>query len=81
MVPTWADGGYVMQVDILIVVQIISPVMLFFIGWLIRLVRAEMRQQREDFKEFRTELRECVRERECAAHRAQIQRQIEMISE
>lgn len=70
-----------MTVDLLTILQVVTPVMLFVIGWLLKLLRSETQHVRDDLKDMRTELRECVRERECAAHRAQIQRQIEMLSE
>ena len=70
-----------MTVDLLTIFQVVTPVMLFIIGWLLKLLRSETQQVREDLKEMRAELRECVRERECAAHRAQIQRQFEMLGE
>lgn len=70
-----------MQIDVLYVAQIVSPVMLFGVGWLLRMLRAETQHLREDLKDMRAELRECVRERECAAHRAQLQRQIDLLKE
>ena len=70
-----------MQVELLAIFQVVTPVMLFVIGWLLKLLRSETQHVRDDLKDMRAELRECVRERECAAHRAQIQRQFEMLGE
>ena len=70
-----------MTVDLLDIFQVVTPVMLFIIGWLLKLLRSETQHVRDDLKDMRMELRECVRERECAAHRAQIDRRFEMMGE
>ena len=58
-----------MTVEIMDVLQILTPVAIGVVGWGVRLIWSEIKSQR-------AELREYVRQETCKAHRADLQRQI-----
>lgn len=61
-----------MTVDIMDILQILTPVAVAIVGWGVRLIWGEIKAQR-------AELREYVRQETCKAHRADIHRQIEAL--
>ena len=72
-----------MTVDNINIFQVITPVFLAIIGWILRWIWSEIKSWRTELREMRDELREdiktCVRDRECATHREQFQRQLEAL--
>lgn len=58
-----------MTVDLLDILQVITPAAVAVVGWGVKLIWSEIKAQR-------AELREYVRQETCKAHRADMQRQI-----
>lgn len=58
-----------MTVDLLDILQVITPAAVAVVGWGVKLIWSEIKAQR-------AELREYVRQETCKAHRADLQRQI-----
>ncbi|MDY0204837.1 MULTISPECIES: hypothetical protein [unclassified Desulfovibrio] len=58
-----------MTVEIMDVLQILTPLAIAVVGYGVRLIWSEIKSQR-------AELREYVRQETCKAHRADLQRQI-----
>lgn len=61
-----------MTVDLLDILQIVTPVAVAVVGWGVKLIWSEIKAQR-------AELREYVRQETCKAHREHFQRQIEAL--
>ena len=61
-----------MTVEIMDVLQILTPVAVFVVGYGVRLIWSEIKSQR-------AELREYVRQETCKAHREHFQRQIDAL--
>lgn len=61
-----------MTVDIMDILQILTPIAVTVVGWGVKLIWSEI-------KSWRAELREYVRQETCKAHRADMQRQIEAL--
>lgn len=72
-----------MNIDNVNILQVLITIFLAIIGWILRWIWSEIRSWRTELREMRDELREdiktCVRDRECAAHREQFQRQLEAL--
>ena len=58
--------------EIFKLLQIITPIILFLVGLGVKLILSELREQRDTLREY-------VRKETCAAHREQIQRQLEAV--
>lgn len=73
-----------MRVEILDMLQILTPIAIGIVGWGVRLIWNEIRSSHEEIRESRTEmreeLREYVRRENCRVHREQMQRQIDDIA-
>lgn len=61
-----------MTVDLLDILQIVTPVAVAIVGWGVRLIWSEI-------KSWRAELREYVRQETCKAHREHFQRQLDAV--
>jgi len=61
-----------MNVNLIDILQILTPIAIAIVGWGVRLIWSEIKAQR-------AELREYVRQETCKAHRADIHRQIEAL--
>ena len=61
-----------MTVDLLDILQIVTPVAVAIVGWGVKLIWSE-------FKSWRAELREYVRQETCKAHREHFQRQLDAL--
>ena len=58
-----------MAVDLIAILQTLTPIAIAVVGWGVKLIWSEIKAQR-------AELREYVRQETCKAHRADLQRQI-----
>lgn len=61
-----------MTVDLLDILQIVTPVAVAIVGWGVKLIWSEI-------KSWRAELREYVRQETCKAHREHFQRQLDAL--
>lgn len=61
-----------MTVDLLDILQVLTPIAVTIVGWGVKLIWSEIKAQR-------AELREYVRQETCKAHREHFQRQIEAL--
>lgn len=61
-----------MTVDLLDILQILTPIAVAVVGWGVRLIWSEIKAQR-------AELREYVRQETCKAHREHFQRQLDAL--
>ena len=61
-----------MTVDLLDILQIVTPVAVAIVGWGVKLIWSEI-------KRWRAELREYVRQETCKAHREHFQRQLDAL--
>ena len=71
-----------MNIDSVNILQVLITIFLAIIGWILRWIWSEIKSWRTELREMRDELREdiktCMRERECAAHRAQLTETFEL---
>jgi hypothetical protein len=61
-----------MTVDLLDILQVLTPIAVTIVGWGVRLIWSEIKAQR-------AELREYVRQETCKAHREHFQRQLDAL--
>ena len=61
-----------MTVDIMDILQILTPIAVTVVGWGVKLIWSEI-------KSWRAELREYVRQETCKAHREHFQRQLDVL--
>ncbi|MGD9576232.1 hypothetical protein [Desulfovibrio sp.] len=61
-----------MTVDLLDILQVLTPIAVAIVGWGVRLIWSEIKAQR-------AELREYVRQETCKAHREHFQRQLDAL--
>ncbi|MBT9748605.1 hypothetical protein [Desulfovibrio desulfuricans] len=61
-----------MTVDLLDILQVLTPIAVAIVGWGVRLIWSEI-------KSWRAELREYVRQETCKAHREHFQRQLDAL--